>query len=157
MSDTQLIRCSSCGVTNRVPQEKIKQGLEPVCGRCKKPLPIHSRPVIITDATFSAEVERSPLPVLLDLWAEWCGPCRMIAPVLDELAVEMAGRVRVAKLNIDENPVTPGRFNVRGIPTLLVLKAGREVDRIVGVQPKSEIVRRLKQVMASGEASSPPA
>jgi thioredoxin len=104
--------------------------------------------VTVTDATFAAEVEHSPIPVLLDLWAPWCGPCRMMAPVLEELAAEMAGRVRVAKLNVDENPITAERFNVRSIPTLLALKAGREVDRIVGVQPKSEIARRLERVTA---------
>jgi thioredoxin len=103
----------------------------------------------VTDATFPAEIERSPLPVLVDAWAPWCGPCRLIAPVIDELAVEMAGRVRVAKLNVDENPATATRFNLRSIPTLLVLRGGREVDRIVGVQPKSEISRRLEQAMAN--------
>ncbi len=146
MPDVQLIRCPVCGATNRVPQEKIERGLEPVCGRCKTPLPVSSKPVTVTDATFSAEVERSPLPVVLDIWAAWCGPCQMIAPVLDELAAELAGRVRFAKLNVDENPATAGRFNVRSIPTLLVLKAGQEIDRIVGVQPKSEIARRLERV-----------
>ncbi len=146
MADPQLIRCPTCGATNRVPQEKIAQGLDPVCGRCKTPLSISNKPVTVTDATFAAEVERSPLPVLLDLWAPWCGPCQMLAPVLEELAEEMAGRVRVAKLNVDENPRTASRFSVRGIPTLLVLKAGQEVDRIVGVQPKAEIARRLQRV-----------
>jgi len=104
-------------------------------------------PVTVTDATFAAEVERSPVPVLLDLWAPWCGPCRMIAPMMVELAEEMAERVRVAKLNVDENPATAARFNVSSIPTLLVLKKGQEVDRIVGVQPKSEIARRLERIL----------
>ncbi|MGH7452637.1 MAG: thioredoxin [bacterium] len=148
MPETQLIRCPSCGAINRVPLEKIKQGLEPICGRCKTPLPVSTKPVVVTDANFAAEVERSSLPVLLDLWAEWCGPCHAIAPVIEQLAAELAGRVRVAKLNIDENPQTASRFDVRGIPTLLVLKNGREIDRIVGVQPKAVIMQRLQKIIS---------
>jgi thioredoxin 2 len=147
MADSQLIRCPSCGANNRVPLETLKQELQLICGRCKNPLPVGGKPVAVTDATFAAEVERSPVPVLLDLWAPWCGPCRMIAPTLEELAKEMAGRVRVAKLNVDENPSTATRFQVRSIPTLLVLKGGKEMERIVGVQPKAEIERRLQRVM----------
>jgi thioredoxin 2 len=158
MSDVQMIRCPACGATNRVPREKIEQGLEPICGRCKAALPlgekVAGKPITVTDATFAGEIERSPLPVLLDMWAPWCGPCHMVAPVIEQLATESAGRVRVAKLNIDENPITTRRFNVRSIPTLLVLKDGREIDRIVGVQPKSEIIRRLESAIARGAAES---
>ena len=149
MSEAQWIRCPSCGATNRVSQEakeKIEGGLAPVCGRCKTPLSSDNRPVSVTDATFAEEVERSPVPVLLDLWAPWCGPCRMIAPVLESLASEWAGRVRIAKLNVDENPATASRFNARSIPLLVVIKDGREVDRIIGVQPREEIERRLQRV-----------
>jgi thioredoxin len=81
------------------------------------------------------------------MWAPWCGPCRMIAPVIDQLASEMAGRVRFAKLNVDENPLTSQRFNIQSIPALLVLNGGKEIDRIVGVQPKPEIVRRLERAI----------
>ena len=150
MSEKQVIRCPSCGANNRVDPERVAQGNEAVCARCKTPLTVSGKPVTVTDATFAAEVERSPVPVLLDLWAPWCGPCRMIAPVLEELAGEMAGRVRIAKLNVDENQATSARFNVRSIPTLLILKSGLEVDRLVGVLPKSEIIRRLEQALAGG-------
>jgi thioredoxin len=101
----------------------------------------------VTDDTFAAEVEQSPTPVLVDLWADWCGPCHMLAPTIDQLSSEMAGRLKVVKLNIDENPRTADRFGVRSIPTLLVLKGGRVVDRLIGVQPKMEIVRRLEDVL----------
>ena len=147
MSGTQLIRCSACGATNRVPQARLAQGQEPICGRCKTPLATQASPVTVTDATFAADVERSPLPVLLDLWAPWCGPCRMIAPALEELAAELAGRLRVAKLNIDENPLTAARFNVRSIPTLLLFKAGKEVDRIVGALPKAAIASKVNRIL----------
>jgi thioredoxin 2 len=148
MSETRLIRCPSCGTTNRVPMGKVEEGLSPICGRCKARMPIDVKPVTVTDATFLDEVGQSPVPVLLDLWAPWCGPCRTIAPVLEALASEWAGRVRVAKLNVDENPATAARFGVRNIPTLLLIKGGREVDRIVGVQPRTEIERRLARLIA---------
>ena len=133
---------------NRVAADQVALGRRPVCGRCKSILAVHAAPVTVTDATFAAEVEQSSLPVVLDMWAAWCAPCRMLEPVIEELAAEMAGRIRFAKLNVDENPATAARFNVRSIPTLLVLEGGREIDRIVGAQPKREIARRLERLSA---------
>jgi thioredoxin len=120
-----------------------------ICGKCKTPLDVSpavagTGPIPVTDQTFAEQVERSRIPVLLDLWAEWCGPCHMLAPTVDQLSAELAGKIKVAKLNIDQNPAIANRFGVRSIPTLLVLKDGREVDRLVGVQPKQEILRRLQ-------------
>ena len=145
--EPRLIRCPSCGATNRVPAEKLQQRLEPVCGRCKTALLVPNAPITVTDATFSADVERSPMPVLVDMWAAWCGPCRMVAPVVDQIAAELSGSVRVAKMNIDENPATPSRFGVRSIPTLLIFKGGREVDRIVGAQSKQAILSQLQRFL----------
>jgi thioredoxin 2 len=148
MSDVLMIRCPSCGAINRVPQARLTSGQKPVCGNCKAALLSSNGPVTVTDQTFLTDVERSPFPVLLDMWAPWCGPCRMVAPMIEEIAKEMAGRVQVAKMNVDENPATSTRFEVRSIPTLLIFKAGKEIDRIVGVQPKSEVVQRLQRAMA---------
>jgi thioredoxin 2 len=148
MSDTTLIRCSYCGANNRVPQAKLAQGLVPKCGQCKQPLVTAGGPLTVTNATFAAEVKRSPLPVLVDAWAPWCGPCRMVGPIVDELATELAGKIRVAKLNVDDNPATAERFDVRSIPTLLVMVNGREVDRIVGALPKAQIRQRLDRALA---------
>ena len=148
MARTELMRCTGCGVMNRVPVEERAHGRRAVCGRCKRPLTAPASPMHVTDATFATEVEQSALPIVLDLWAAWCGPCRTLEPVIAELAEEMAGRLRFAKLNVDENPTTAARFNVRSIPTLLVLKRGQEIDRIVGAQPKGEIARRLERHVA---------
>ena len=93
----------------------------------------------VSDATFDAEVLQSPLPVLVDYWAEWCGPCRMIAPILDEIAKEYAGRLSVAKLNVDENQQTPQKFGVRGIPTLMLFKNGNIEATKVGALSRSQL------------------
>jgi thioredoxin 2 len=147
MAGVELIECLACGAKNRVSEEK-QNGRVAICGRCKKPLAASGEPLIVTDQTFAAVVEGSPLPVLLDMWAPWCGPCLMVGPVVEEIAREWAGRLRVGKMNVDENPATSERFSIRSIPALLVLKGGREVDRIVGAQPKAEILRRLERVVS---------
>jgi thioredoxin 2 len=144
-ADFVLVRCPRCGVSNRIERAKM-EGLRPVCGRCRTTLSAALRPVTVTDSTFAAVVERSPLPVLVDLWSQGCPPCRLLAPVLDELAGELAGRVRIAKLNVDENPLTTALFDVRSIPTLIVFKGGREIDRLVGARPKAEIAARLARL-----------
>jgi len=147
-SPATIIRCRSCGANNRIAADKLQAGLAPVCGKCKKPLPAGTSPVEVNDATFASEVVRSPIPVLVDAWAPWCGPCRMIAPVIDELAAEMAGRVKFAKLNVDQSPQTASRLNISSIPALIVYSGGREVDRMVGLMPKPELARRLEQILA---------
>lgn len=143
-ANAQIIRCPKCGAKNRVDPSTNAQ---PVCGRCKTPLTGEIRPVTITDQNFAEEVGKSPLPVLLDLWAAWCGPCRMVAPTVDQLAREFSGKVRVGKLNVDENQMTAARFNVQSIPTLLILKSGKEIDRIIGVQSKEAIVQRVEKYL----------
>jgi thioredoxin len=148
-----VITCSNCGAKNRV-DEGAAGRLQPVCGRCGTALDKDAeasaaggvyKPLTVTDATFAREVlEKRGLPVLMDCWAQWCGPCHMIAPTLDELAREANGRYLITKLNVDENPSTASQFNIRSIPTMLIFKDGALVDRIVGVQPKQAIAARLK-------------
>lgn len=99
----------------------------------------------VSDDSFEADVLKSSTPVLVDFWAEWCGPCKQIGPALEEIAAEMDGRVTVAKLNIDDNPMTPGRYGVRGIPTLMVFKDGKVAATKVGAIPKSKIVEWLNE------------
>jgi len=107
-----------------------------------------------TDATFSQDVLKSDKPVLLDFWAEWCGPCKMIAPILDEIANEYGDRVKVAKLNIDENPQTPPKFGIRGIPTLILFKNGTVEAQKVGAVSKSQLLAFLDSNLESADARS---
>jgi thioredoxin 2 len=111
----------------------------PTCGACKEALPWL---VSATDDTFEAEAAAG-VAVLVDLWAPWCGPCRFVGPILEELSREFAGRLKVVKVNVDENPRTAARFDARSIPTLVVIQNGRPVDRIVGALPKGQLTVRL--------------
>lgn len=102
----------------------------------------------VTDQDFEREVLQSPIPVLVDFWAAWCGPCRAIAPVIEELAEEYAGKAKICKLNVDENPVTPGKYGIRAIPTLIIFKDGQVVETIVGAVSKTTLVNALNKVVS---------
>src|SRR5450631_3212034 len=135
--------CASCGAVNRIPRGRIKDA--PRCGRCKQGV-FPEKPVVATEASWKREVEDSPLPVLVDFWAEWCGPCRSVAPVLETLAGERAGKVKIAKLNVDENPQAAARFAVQAIPTMILFRGPLVVDQIRGAVPKQTIEAHLDRV-----------
>ena len=101
----------------------------------------------VTDASFEGEVLKSDVPVLIDFWAPWCGPCKAIAPVVEELAKEYAGRLKVVKMNVDDNPQTPSRYGVRGIPNLILFKGGQVSDQIIGAVPKAQLVKAITQIV----------
>ena len=99
--------------------------------------------VHVTDASFENDVVKSDTPVLVDFWAEWCGPCRALAPKLEEIAGEMGGKIKIVKMNVDENPQTPGQYGIRGIPAMLLFKGGKQVGELVGNHPKENITEFL--------------
>ncbi len=134
--------CAACATPNKIrPSERGA----PHCGKCGKPLPWL---VNATDDTFDIEAKAAPA-VVVDLWAPWCGPCRIVGPILEELSRDFAGRLKVVKVNVDDNPITAQRFQAFSIPTMVVLKDGRVVDRIVGAQPKGALSIRLTPHMLS--------
>ena len=139
--EPSVAACSGCGTRNRVPAEAAGS---PRCGRCRQPL---TWIVDADDGTFSGVAEASPLPVVVDLWAPWCGPCRVVGPLLEQLAGELAGRMKLVRVNVDKAPGVQRRFGVHGIPTLVVLREGREVGRKVGAAPLDELRAWLESSM----------
>jgi thioredoxin 2 len=146
--ESVIIACPACGQKNRVMPGRTGA----MCGRCGAALPEApggtGRPIEVTDATYAAEVLASPLPVLLDCWAAWCGPCRAIAPSIERLAAEFAARAKVCKLDVDANPRTAEALGVQGIPALFFLHRGQVVDRLVGAHPYPAIEAKLREVVA---------
>jgi len=146
--------CPTCGTKNRI-DERTAQASQHICGKCGAMLTVtattgaNAKPQPVTDQSFNSEViaASSSHPVLVDAWAEWCGPCHMLAPVLDQLAAEANGRYKIAKLNVDDNPMTSQQFGIRSIPTMLIFKDGRLVDQIVGAVPKQVIAARLTALL----------
>lgn len=148
--DEMIIRCLSCGKKNRMPENRLSE--RPLCGHCGLPLVnmgAQFTPLEISDGHFHREVLEYHGPVLVDCWAPWCGPCRQAAPLFDELASQYAGVVKIAKLNVDDNPLTASKYEIRSIPTMLFFQGGRLVTRMVGVRPKEEITKYL-QAMIEG-------
>jgi thioredoxin 2 len=128
-SPTQVVVCSNCQTKNRVPS--VAKGV-PRCGKCRGPL----RWVVnATDTDFASIAEAATIPVLVDVWAPWCGPCRMVSPALEQLADELAGRLKLVKVNADDSPVVSSQFEVQAIPTLVLLNRGKVVDKQVGAAP----------------------
>lgn len=142
MSERIEAVCPHCGKTNRLPRERAPEG--PDCGACGRPL-FPGKPVELTDAGFDAYLSRTGLPVVVDFWATWCGPCRMMAPQFEQAAREMAGKVQFAKVDTDANPGLAQRYGIRSIPTVALFEGGRETRRVSGAMSAAQLRGWLAQ------------
>jgi thioredoxin 2 len=137
------VACPFCTTLNRVDLGKVDQG--PKCGNCGRPI-LLDRPIAVSDANFDRVTSDTTVPVVVDFYADWCGPCKIMAPLLDDVAHRRAGQVLVVKLDTDRNPLTGQRFGIRGIPTLIAFRRGKEVGRRVGAVPPAELESFLQSI-----------
>lgn len=140
---TATVACPFCQTLNRIELSRLEQ--RPKCGNCGRPI-LLDRPIAVADADFERVTTDTTVPVLVDFYADWCGPCKMMAPLLDDVARQRVGELLVLKLDTDRNPVTQQRFGVRSIPTLIAFRGGKEVGRRVGAVPAAELDGFLKTV-----------
>ena len=129
-----VYRCAQCGALNRAKQSD--DGRRPICGKCKKALDLSGAPQNVSGTELAKAVKSSPVPILVDFWAPWCGPCRMVAPTLEAIGRERSGDLLVLKVNSDEHPQASSQHGVRGIPTMVLFRGGREVSRQTGALPR---------------------
>ena len=146
MSETLHIACPACHAINRAPRDKLAAGPSGKCGKCHAPL-FDGHPVELDAASFEAHAGRSDLPLLVDFWAPWCGPCKIMAPQFEEAAGNLEPRVRLAKVNTDEAQDLAGRFGIQGIPTLVLLHRGREVARQAGAMNAASIQQWVSRAL----------
>ena len=147
-TESEIIVCPQCGAKNRIPRDRA--GDRARCGKCRAPLPavpFPSAPVEVFDWNFQNEILNFPGPVLLEFYAPWCGYCQRLAPILDQVAAEYAGRVKIAKVNIDQNPASASKYQIRSTPSLFFFKNGTLVDQVLGAVPKGEIERHLAGIL----------
>jgi thioredoxin 2 len=144
-NETFLFRCTECGTRNMIPEDKVNEN--PKCGKCKSSLQIEelflTQPIVVSDSNFDSKVLKSPLPVVLFAWAPWCPTCTAVAPVIDDFANDSKGKIRVGKLNVDDNPMLSSRYTIRSVPLLFIFDNGQLKETLPGAIKKHELMMKM--------------
>lgn len=146
--ETVIIKCSECGAKNRLIKALLND--QPKCGKCHAPLqaiPYYNHPIPITDRTFKQEILESPSPVLMEYYSPMCAYCKTLDPILDQLALEYAGQIKIGKMNIDQNPLTPSQYDIMSTPTMILFKDGKQINKLLGAVSKEEIENHLHYLL----------